>query len=51
MNPTISDEIISCIVQLNADIEEITDILEYIKPIQERLKTLVAEFEEKGITA
>lgn len=51
MKPTMTDEIIACIVQLSADIEEITDILEYIKPINERLKTLVTELEGKEVTA
>lgn len=51
MKPTISDEMISCIAQLNADIADITDALEYIKPIHERLGTLLKELERKDLTA
>ena len=51
MKPSITDETLSCIVQLNTDIEEILDIIEYIKPIHERLQTLLSELERKEETA
>lgn len=51
MKPTITEEMISCIAQLNADIADITDALEYIKPIHERLGTLLKELERNDLTA
>lgn len=51
MKPTLTEEVIPCIVQLNADIEELTDIMEYIKPIHERLHTLTEELQKRRETA
>ena len=51
MKPTITDETISCILQLNADIGDIIDAIEYIKPIQERLQTLLTDLEQREETA
>ena len=48
MKTTITDELLSCIVQLNVDIEEMRDILEYIEPIHERLKALTKNLVTEG---
>lgn len=51
MKPTITDETIACILQLNADIGDIIDAIEYIKPIQERLQTLLTDLKQREETA
>ena len=51
MKATITQEAISCILQLNSDIGDILDAIEYIKPIHERLQALLSELERKEETA
>ena len=51
MKPTITQETISCMLQLNSDIGDILDAIEYIKPIHERLQVLLSELERKEETA
>ena len=51
MKPTVTDELLACIVQLNADIEEISEILEYIKPVRERLNRILESLQKEGVSA
>ena len=47
MRPTITDETLACLAELNADIEVMSEVLSYIMPIQEQLNTLIEKMQKE----
>lgn len=47
MRPTITDETLACLTELNADIGAVAEVLSYIMPIQERLNTLIEKMQKE----